>query len=62
MDELRAVAIPATLRGVFAFEHVSGQGVVERFLAAVAPIDQLETAAVVLDMTGVTFPVVIASM
>ena len=57
-DRLLAMAGAAGERGVRPLQGVAGGGVVESFLAGLAPIDQVEGAALMLDMAALTGGVV----
>ena len=57
-DRLLAVAAPAGERRVRALQRVARERVVERPLAALAPVDEVEVAPLVLDVTALALGVV----
>jgi len=61
-DRLLAVAAPAGERRVRALQRVASERVVERLLAALAPVDQVEAATLVLDMAALAIGVVRAGV
>ena len=57
-DRLFAMAGAALERRVGALQGVAGERVVERFLAGLAPVDELEVAALMLDVAALALAVV----
>lgn len=57
-DRLLAVAAPAGERRVGALQRIARRRVVERLLATLAPIDQIEGAPLVLDVAALALGVV----
>lgn len=57
-DRLLAVAAPAGERRVGALQRIARRRMVERLLAALAPIDEIEGAPLVLDVAALAFAVV----
>lgn len=61
-DRLPAMAAAAGERRVGALQGVAGERVVERLLAALAPVDQVEVAPLVLDVAALAIGVVGSGM